>query len=116
MALYGRTWICGLVGSPRWGLAFTGTLYSSTHISANIGGVPNSLQVSIAKRGMNLLEVGGKLVYSTCSLNPVEDEAVIAEILRFGQGSIQLLDVSGLLPGLKRSNVIINIYFNQTSS
>lgn len=64
----------------------------------------HSLQVSIAKRGMNLLEVGGKLVYSTCSLNPVEDEAVIAEILRFGQGSIQLLDVSELLPGLKRSN------------
>lgn len=43
------------------------------------------------------------MVYSTCSLNPIEDEAVIAEMLRFGNGSIELVDVSDRLPQLKRS-------------
>lgn len=26
------------------------------------------------------------MVYSTCSLNPMEDEAIVAEILRWSQG------------------------------
>ena len=30
---------------------------------------------------MELLEVGGKLVYSTCSMNPVEDEAVVQRMI-----------------------------------
>ncbi len=40
------------------------------------------LQVSIAVRGAKLLTPGGKLIYSTCSIDPCENEAVIAEILR----------------------------------
>lgn len=40
-----------------------------------------SLQVRILLRAMKMLTDGGRIVYSTCSLNPVENEAVIAEAL-----------------------------------
>jgi len=40
-----------------------------------------SLQIRLLKRGVELLEVGGRIVYSTCSLNPVEDEAVLCAVL-----------------------------------
>ena len=39
-------------------------------------------QVEIAERGANLLAPGGQLVISTCSLDPLENEAVVAEVLR----------------------------------
>jgi 16S rRNA C967 or C1407 C5-methylase (RsmB/RsmF family) len=34
----------------------------------------HSLQLEIATHAARLLKVGGRLVYSTCSLNPLEDE------------------------------------------
>ena len=40
-----------------------------------------SLQIRILQRAMKLLEKDGRIVYSTCSLNPVENEAVIAKAL-----------------------------------
>ncbi|XAR73427.1 tRNA (cytosine(34)-C(5))-methyltransferase, partial [Bertholletia excelsa] len=69
------------------------------------GGMGNGLhglQVLIAMRGVALLKVGGRMVYSTCSMNPVENEAVVAEILRRCGGSVDLLDVSSELPQLVR--------------
>jgi 16S rRNA C967 or C1407 C5-methylase (RsmB/RsmF family) len=42
------------------------------------------------------------MVYSTCTFNPIEDEAVVAELLVRCGGSLQLLDVSTQLPELKR--------------
>ncbi|RZR99145.1 hypothetical protein BHM03_00028637, partial [Ensete ventricosum] len=75
--------------------------------NAGMGSGLHRLQVEIAMRGIALLKVGGKMVYSTCSMNPVENEAVVAEVLRRSRGSVELLNVSNELaelvrrPGLK---------------
>ncbi|UKK00049.1 methyltransferase [Theileria orientalis] len=36
----------------------------------------HKVQLAILKRGIELLKPGGELIYSTCSLNPLENEAV----------------------------------------
>ncbi|XP_076939728.1 uncharacterized protein LOC143608608 [Bidens hawaiensis] len=60
------------------------------------------LQLQIAMRGLALLKSGGRMVYSTCSMNPVENEAVVSEILRRCGDSVELVDVSSELPQLIR--------------
>ncbi|NXL98227.1 NSUN2 methyltransferase, partial [Tyrannus savana] len=62
----------------------------------------HGLQLRIATRGVEQLAEGGRMVYSTCSLNPIENEAVIASLLEKSQGALELADVSSELPGLKR--------------
>ncbi|ODM91643.1 tRNA (cytosine(34)-C(5))-methyltransferase [Orchesella cincta] len=61
----------------------------------------HQVQYQVLKRGLELLEVGGKLVYSTCSLNPIEDEGVLHRMLKDAEGSVELLDID--LPHLKHS-------------
>lgn len=82
---------------------------------------PYSLQLRILLRGIALLRPGGRLVYSTCSMNPIENEAVISAALRelgaqapmdsdssevggegFKEGGVKLVDCSDMLPDLKR--------------
>lgn len=71
----------------------------------------HALQLRILLRGLNALRPGGRMVYSTCSLNPVENEAVIAAALREcgadpangKEGSVKVVDVSDQLPQLKRA-------------
>ncbi|GJN27505.1 hypothetical protein PR202_gb15535 [Eleusine coracana subsp. coracana] len=70
--------------------------------NSGMGNERHRLQVDIAMRGIELLKVGGRMVYSTCSMNPVENEAVVAELLRRNGNCIELLDVSNELPELVR--------------
>eukprot|EP00158_Paraphelidium_tribonemae_P006543 Partr_v1_DN27876_c0_g1_i1_m22674 putative NOP2 Sun domain family member len=60
------------------------------------------LQCRILKRAIQMVKVGGRVVYSTCSLNPIENEAVVAAVLAEYSPSIRLVKSGDLLPGLKR--------------
>ncbi|RKF74493.1 Multisite-specific tRNA:-methyltransferase trm4a [Golovinomyces cichoracearum] len=66
----------------------------------------HSTQVRILVRALQMLKVGGRVVYSTCSMNPVENEAVISSaIIRSGGVSkVKLLPCDDELPLLKRRN------------
>jgi len=61
-------------------------------------------QVRILVRALQMLKVGGRVVYSTCSMNPVENEAVIASAIERcgGLEKVELLPTSDQLPLLKR--------------
>jgi 16S rRNA C967 or C1407 C5-methylase (RsmB/RsmF family) len=76
----------------------------------------HKLQLQILKRGISLLKVGGRMVYSTCSLNPIENEAIIAEIMRQYPDSLEILDMSHVFensdiksrPGLLNWKVMVD--------
>ena len=63
-----------------------------------------STQVRILTRALQMLKVGGRVVYSTCSMNPVEDEAVVATAIDRcgGISQVDIVDCGSALPGLKR--------------
>lgn len=61
----------------------------------------HGMQCKILRRGVELLKKDGLLVYSTCSMNPVEDEAVIASVLRASEGKVVLEEVAHKLKDLK---------------
>ncbi|KAH9414810.1 tRNA (cytosine(34)-C(5))-methyltransferase [Dermatophagoides pteronyssinus] len=61
----------------------------------------HNIQIKIAKRGLELLAKDGIMAYSTCSLNPVENEAIVAALLNMAEGDLELVDASSFLPELK---------------
>jgi multisite-specific tRNA:(cytosine-C5)-methyltransferase len=85
-----------------------GTLRKNTSLWK--GWVPGSglglhqTQIRILVRALQLLKAGGRVVYSTCSMNPVENESVIAAAIDRcgGPEKISILDCSDQLPELKR--------------
>ncbi|KAL1891230.1 tRNA (cytosine-5-)-methyltransferase ncl1 [Ceratocystis pirilliformis] len=62
------------------------------------------VQVRILVRALQMLKVGGRVVYSTCSMNPIENEAVIAAAIDRcgGPEKVGILDCSNQLVGMKR--------------
>mmetsp|Transcript_34572 Transcript_34572/g.83630 ORF Transcript_34572/g.83630 Transcript_34572/m.83630 type:complete len:550 (-) Transcript_34572:90-1739(-) len=90
-----------------------GTIRKDRHIlpmwSPNISNAIHGLQLKILKRALKLVKVGGVVCYSTCSLNPIEDEAVVAAALSEGDNdggasaAFELLDwPRDALPGFVR--------------
>lgn len=83
-----------------------GTCRKDPHIlpmwKPQAGNALHSTQLAILKRSLELVKVGGVVCYSTCSLNPVEDEAVVAAALTsYGAGAgrtgnVELIDLTGL--------------------
>ncbi|XP_063975582.1 tRNA (cytosine(34)-C(5))-methyltransferase [Diachasmimorpha longicaudata] len=60
----------------------------------------HGIQFRIAKRGLEMLAVGGRMVYSTCSLNPLENEAVLHRLLCETGDSVRIVDGRESVPGL----------------
>jgi len=54
--------------------------WAKWHTSDGI--VLHPLQLSILMKSINLLKRGGLIVYSTCSLSPIEDEAVLSALFQ----------------------------------
>lgn len=79
------------------------------------GNALHNVQLSILSRAINLCKNGGLIVYSTCTFNPIENEAVIAAALlranhyyqRIENGKIkinvEIVDASQMYPLLKRN-------------
>ncbi len=61
-------------------------------------------QTRILVRALQMLKPGGRMVYSTCSMNPVENESVVAAAIARcgGVEKIEIVDCSDQLPELKR--------------
>jgi 16S rRNA (cytosine967-C5)-methyltransferase len=94
---------CVLADVPCSG---TGTLAGNPEIkwrvkAEDLQGLQN-LQVSILQAGANALAPGGRLVYSTCSLEAEEGEGVVQQVLQ-GQTSLSPVDCETVLEELKSS-------------
>jgi 16S rRNA C967 or C1407 C5-methylase (RsmB/RsmF family) len=59
--------------------------------STSAGMQQHRTQLRLVQRGAQLLKVGGVLVYSTNSLNPIENEGVVASLLQWSGGALELV-------------------------
>lgn len=79
-----------------------GTVRKDVHVipnwTPNISNALHSLQVQILKRAFRCVAIHGIVSYSTCSLNPIEDEAVVLAALEKereeGKFQFELVEVS----------------------
>lgn len=83
--------LCDVPCSGDGTLRKNASLWMDWHIGQGL--TLHSTQIALAMRGAALLKVGGTMVYSTCSFNPVENEAVVSEVLRRCDGTLELVDL-----------------------
>ncbi len=92
-----------LVDAPCTG---TGTTRKNPDVwsrwKPNGGRSMQKLQIGILSRAARLVKAGGRIVYSTCSLDPIENEAVVAEVLR-NHADLRLVPASKTIPSLAAS-------------
>ncbi|KAJ8130460.1 hypothetical protein O1611_g3170 [Lasiodiplodia mahajangana] len=64
----------------------------------------HATQARILVRALQLLKVGGRVVFSTCSMNPVENESVVVSAIERcgGPDVVEIIDCKDRLPLLKR--------------
>lgn len=67
------------------------------------------IQLRILVRAVEMLATGGRIVYSTCTLNPLEDEAVICTLLQKTEGITKLLSHC-----CNTRYMCYNVYVNQS--
>lgn len=85
-----------------------GTIRKDPHVlplwTPDTGTALHKLQVRILKRALELCQVGGVVCYSTCTLNPVEDEAVVAAAIQAkSKSKYKLVEFpTSVLPGFIR--------------
>ena len=101
---------------PEWDLILcdvpcsgTGTMARNPEIRWRVGEADlsrqHARQVAILRNGLRGLKAGGRLVYSTCSLEPEENEAVVAEALRATAG-FAVVPIAGILDRLQERGVV----------
>lgn len=53
----------------------------------------SKIQINLLKKSIELTKPGGFVVYSTCSMNPIENEFVVDNILKEYSGDVELVNV-----------------------
>ena len=80
------------------------------HWDPTVGRQLHATQLQIALRAARLLRVGGQMTYSTCSLNPIENEAVVAALIKATDGALEIVTKSihalNVSPGLTKWQVV----------
>jgi 16S rRNA (cytosine1407-C5)-methyltransferase len=94
-----ETFDCVLLDAPCSGEALrTGERHKSRMISPQERSTFHQRQVRLLNSAFQALRPGGQLVYSTCSLAPEEDEAVLDALLRLYPQQASIEAVDHLLP------------------
>jgi 16S rRNA C967 or C1407 C5-methylase (RsmB/RsmF family) len=75
-------------------------LWKTWNASHGLGLHP--LQVRLLEKAVRLLKVGGRIVYSTCSMNFIENEAVVAHVVEKYRHALEFVNVSDELSELIR--------------